>query len=52
VSDYAADYHLGYHHGWRRRGLILVPVGMTAQDRFGDVLAEARQAELDEREAS
>lgn len=32
--------------GWRRDGLILRPVGVTAEDRFGDVIAEQRRQDL------
>jgi hypothetical protein len=41
---------LSYRHEWRLRGLILVPVGMTAEDRFGDQRREMCKRERVEQE--
>lgn len=42
AQEHAADAYLG---GWRREGLILVPTGVTAEDRFGDVMRQRKRAE-------
>jgi hypothetical protein len=41
---------LSYRHEWRLRGLILVPIGMTAEDRFGDQRREMCKRERDKQE--
>lgn len=37
---------LAFSGQWRRAGLILRPIGVTAEDRFGDVMYERRLADF------
>lgn len=39
-----SDCSHAYRRSWRRDGLILRPVGITAEDRFGDVHSDAVRA--------
>lgn len=45
TAELDTDYRDAWHGSWRRDGLIQVPVGVTAEDRFGDVVRERARAQ-------
>jgi len=39
------DYSNAFRGDWQKQGLILIPTGVTAEDRFGDVIRERQRAQ-------